>query len=301
MNTVSPAKMSNQKSSTNQQACILCGSAQATLTTTVKAQLYKVWHCSSCDFTWVDRNDLKKPEAYPNYEDYSYNSSLRQSFERMKPLYVKGFSQRLDQTITRNRPLQELSFLDVGCASGEYLWTAREVGFGSVSGVEIDPIAAKIASEHGEVFTSAEQLTRNSYDVIQIKNVLSNIPDFLDFFESYLSLLKKDGVLLLDLLNQNSLTSVLRNTFVRQYDVSGRYGPLRPPYVINGFSKKSVEVLLKRYDMYPISLKTSYLGSTSVPYFSTSSPKGLIAKFLGASGSLIGCGSMLVSEAKFLG
>jgi SAM-dependent methyltransferase len=273
------------------ETCPLCNSKNIRERAKVGA-FFKVWRCRECTFTWVDRSDLAKPEAAPSYQDYDYNQGLRNAFEQMKPLYVKGLEQRIFRTLG-DRSLQNCAFLDVGCANGEYLWTAKSMGFGKVAGVEIDASAAKEASIYGEVVDNVCKFAPSSFDVVQIKNVLSNIPDFVDFFSSCLTVLKPDGFLLLDVLNQDSLTALLRNNLARDYQKTGRYGPLRPPYVINGFNQASIQELYRRLALTPTCISTSYMGTALVPY-----APNFTVKLLGLTGSLFGKGSMLITEAK---
>jgi 2-polyprenyl-3-methyl-5-hydroxy-6-metoxy-1,4-benzoquinol methylase len=272
-------------------SCILCNSDRIQKTAVIGKD-FTVWKCQECSFLWVDRQDLDKPEAFPSYESYQYNHNIRNHFEQMKNLYIEGFQKRIRRTLG-NQSLENRSFLDVGCANGEYLWTARNIGFGQVSGVEIDPEAAMFAKAHGEVSDDIRKLSLQSYDVVQVKNVISNITDFSSFLTLCISVLKPDGFLLLDVLNQDSLTAILRNTLIRDYSRTGRYGPLRPPYVINGFNQSSLQELFRRFGLEPTWLGTSYMGNALVPYAPSH-----IAKTLGSIGSLVGRGSMLISESK---
>jgi SAM-dependent methyltransferase len=272
-------------------SCPLCASNE------IKNQVivgnnFKVWNCGGCRFTWVDRDDLSRPEAAPSYDSYDYSKGLRRAFEQMQTLYLKGFEQRLKRTLGP-RSLKNSAFLDVGCANGEYLWTCKSLGFGLVSGVEIDSEAARHASRYGEVADDVSKLSHSTYDIIQIKNVLSNIPDFLGFLNTYRSLLKPNGFLFIDVLNQYSLTAVLRNTLIKQSEKTCRYGPLRPPYVVNGFSKSALKTLLLTQGYSLTHLSSSYMGSPQVPY-----APNRIAGLLGLVGSWMGRGSMLIAEAK---
>ncbi|MBN3960624.1 class I SAM-dependent methyltransferase [Nostoc sp. NMS8] len=272
--------------------CPLCCSNNILQRTTV-GTFFKVWRCGECTFTWVDRNDLARPEAAASYDNYGYNRHLRSSFEQMKPLYIKGLQQRISRRLS-DRSLQNCAFLDVGCANGEYLWTAKSIGFGRVAGVEIDSSAAKLASVYGEVVDDVEKFAPFTFDVVQIKNVLSNIPDFVGFLSSCLQVLKPDGFLLLDNPNQDSLTALLRNTLARDYQKTGLYGHLRPPHVINGFNLASIKELYRRLHLTPTYISTSYIGTSVVPYY----PPNFTAKVLGLTTSFFGKGSLLITEGK---
>lgn len=267
-------------------ACPLCGSNAQKERRTDRA-FYHIWRCSRCRLEWIDRNDLTKPEATPSYENYGYNLAIMEEFGRMKAVYLKGFRQRIDRTVG-SRGLSNCAFLDVGCANGEYLWTARQLGFGHVSGVEIDSVAAGHAGMYGDVFNDVRELS-HSYDVIQIKNVLTNIPDIIAFMAPCLEVLKPNGFLFIDVLNQDSFGSLLRHIFRRKR----RYGYLRPPYVINGFNRTSIAMLFWRLRLVPTLVSTSFVGSSSLPYSASFLPRAV-----GVTGKLLGRGSMLITESR---
>lgn len=276
--------------SVSNKPCPVCESIKSE-SVGIEINSCRIHRCINCTFCWVDREDLKNSPVKPNYENYGYNSQMTMSFEHLKRLYIKGFKARVKHSIGKKQ-LENCSFLDVGCANGEYLWTAKELGFGSVSGVEIDPVAAKRASVCGEVKENASQLTCTRFDVIQIKNVLSNIPNIIDFMQEYVGLLADNGTLFLDVLNQDCLTATLRVLLGQNGNKNGRFGPIRPPYVINGFNRKSLAALFDRLGLKPQFTCTSYAGHPLIPY--KSNP---VIRALGFAGSLFGKGSMLVTES----
>jgi len=275
------------------ESCILCKSNNILKCAEV-GDCFKVWRCQECTLTWIDRSDLARPESTPVYQDYNYNQNLRNTFEQMKPLYLKGFRERVERTVS-TKSWKNCAFLDVGCANREYLWTAKEMGFGKVTGVEIDGNAAKEASVYGEVVDNVSKLPPSSFDIVQIKNVLSNIPDFVNFLSSCLKVLKPDGFLFMDLLNQDSLSALLRNNLAKEYKKTGRYGQLRPPYVINGFNLASLNKLYSLCGLTIVSFRTTYMGTPLLPY-----APNLTVKLLGVTSLLLGKGTMLITEAKLI-
>ena len=277
---------------TNESNCPICGSQSSKLRRIIGPG-YRVRRCSTCRFAWIDRPSIDKVSIKPDYNNYDYNNRLSAQYSRMADIYLRGFEKRLTKSLLRtgsSKPTSELNFLDVGCANGEYLRTARSAGISSVYGVEIDKEAILKASKYGHVVTSHIELQDKKFDVIQIKNVLSNIDGFDSFLKSYIGLLENPGVLWIDLLNQDSLLAIIRNIVKPNFEKSGRFGPLRPPYVINGFTKKSASELAIKHSLSTLSIETSYLGSDLVPY----SPPGSIAQLIRVGSSYIGLGSMLV-------
>ncbi len=278
----------------NENECPVCGADGQVLPKTI-GKGYVAIECAECGFTWISRESIKKVAVEPVYDNYEYNENLTRQYERMTEKYLQGFRRRLagSPVLSRRAP-KELSFLDVGCANGEYLRTAIAAGIGEVSGVEIDQAALRRASRYADVVKSAADLGDKKFDLIQIKNVISNIDDFLGFLDDYVKRLKPSGVLWLDVLNQRSLLALLRNVVKPDFVRSGRFGPLRPPYVINGFTTRSLRALAEKEELVVDRLETSYLGSAFVPY----SPPGVFAQAIRVSSSKIGMGSMLIADLR---
>ncbi len=256
-------------------SCMVCDSTQAYLMRTLNKSdpgggsatqgSFRVWKCGECRFTWVDRMDLANPEAAAAYQDYPYNNNMFGYFEAMRSLYLRGLRERIARTLG-NVDLRDRAFLDVGCANGEYLCAAKELGFGTVAGVEIDDVATNRARAYGEVCKDVRDLSCSHYDIIQINSVASNIIEFRPFVKKCLSVLNSHGFLLLDVLDQESISSRVKITGWPGIDASSRCGNLRPPYVINGFNKKSLAIFLCQLGLKPTLITTARHGSTMVPY-----------------------------------
>jgi SAM-dependent methyltransferase len=252
---------------------------------------YRVLRCPNCSLAWVMRVDLKQQGEAADYQDYGYNHNIQRHFAAMRERYQRGLRDRLARASLTD--LTNRRFLDVGCANGEYLRTALDLGFHQASGIEIDESARSRAQVHGPVALSAAEFRGEKFDVIQIKNVLSNIEDPGAFLAAQLDLLSDDGVLIVDVLNQDSLTASLRGLVSSVRGARGRFGPLRPPYVINGFTTRSLSLMLERHGLRVGHLSTSYMGSDMVPY-----GPSFVATNLGRLGTFLGKGSMLISESR---
>lgn len=269
-------------------ACPVC-SCQSELSIVATSPTY--FRCQSCTFTWIAREDLEKmPE--PDYVDYGYNESIRSNYPRLKNEYDSGLKRRLTYGL-KTDSFEDLTFLDIGCASGEYLESALSLGFRSASGVEIDTVASDFASKHGEVVSDMSFFGGQKFDVVQIKNVLTNVPDPKSFLRSAVDLLPQDGLLLIDVLNHAGVTSLGRRLISKSklQKPDGRFGSLRPPYVINGFTRRSLTKLCEDVGLEMTSIEDSYLGSPDVPYYATRRIDSLVkvcARF--------GRGTMIISS-----
>ena len=252
-----------------------------------------VWRCRDCGFEWVDREALGSTFEPPQYTGYDYNARIDAWFERMRPQYRRGLAARLARTLGEGAAGG--AFLDIGCANGEYMRVAAEAGLATTAGVEVDAAAARRASRHGPVWADVADVP-GTFDVVQIKNVLSNIDDLETFLATSLQRLRPGGYLYLDVLNEASLTALLRRALLDGLRIgqgNRRYGHLRPPYVINGFTPEAVRRLLHRQGLTLRHLRTAHNGSDEVPYSAT-----LRTRLLGGLGSALGRGPMLVADAQ---
>jgi hypothetical protein len=66
------------------------------------------------------------------------------------------------------------------------------------------------------------------------------------------------------------------------------YGFIRSPYLVNGFNRRSLGVLLQRSGLDAIRIITAGIGSDLVPFGAT---------FVGRMASTFGAGSMLISDS----
>jgi SAM-dependent methyltransferase len=206
-------------------------------------------------FEWINRNILGDMDPKEIHDSLPYSQDLKSHFHQMRSRYLRGFQSRVSRYFSS---IQKLSFLDVGCANGEYLDCAVELGMKPVAGIEIDQAALVNAKKVAPVFSDIAEV-KEQYDVVQCKNVLSNIADFHEFFKKLLSYVKPGGVVFVDVLNNHGLTS-----FVKR--LKGKPGMLKPPFIINGFSQKSIVWLVDRNNSRVIHMNTAYTGDDMVPY-----------------------------------
>jgi SAM-dependent methyltransferase len=269
--------------------CLVCSGAASRVHV---AKGVCVQRCRSCGFRWATREELHAQAPAPSYQDYRHNRILRQGFEAMKPQYLAGLKQRVARNFPDRSPA-ELSFVDVGCANGEYLWAAREMGFGTVVGVEIDEVSAANAREFGDVAREASSLPEASFDVVQVKNVLGNVVDFREFLTQSAALARPGGVVLVDVPNEDAFSAAGYRLACRLHLGSGtRYGHLSPPYMVNGFGRRSLGLLLSQVGLRVIWQRTMYVGHVLIPYRTRS-----WHTVLGAVATRVGRGPMLLTES----
>jgi SAM-dependent methyltransferase len=271
------------------EGCLIC--EQRAARPPVALGPFRVYRCAGCGFRWVDRDDLDRVGSDASFQDYPHNAFLRRHFEAMKPLYRRGLQQRVARALP-GADLAHCSFLDVGCANGEYLWAAQALGFGAVTGVEVDAVAARHARAFGPVGTDLDALVQASFDVVQVKNVVACLRDFRAFLMTCVALAKPGGAVFVDTPNEAGLAAALR-----RWRPGGRrrrsYGYLRPPHVINGFGKESLTRLVTQCGLTPTLCRAVWIGHPLAPY-----RPGAMDPMRVVGGLLPGAGALLILEGR---
>ena len=139
--------------------------------------------------------------------------------------------------------------LEIGCARGHLLKLAQQIGY-DVKGVEISSHASKIACASGlSVFNGTMEQTsfpKSSFDIIIALDVIEHVLDPLHFLDIVCCYLKKEGVLILETPNVNSL-------FAR---VGGKRWIGFNPYHLYLFSPSTLSELCGRVGLRVIKSKT---------------------------------------------
>jgi SAM-dependent methyltransferase len=125
--------------------------------------------------------------------------------------YTTGFQRprHLDDLITTAVARQDPgSVIDVGCNDGSLMEILQRAGYAKVVGVEPNPVAAEIARKKGyDVYTSyltQEQATKivaqhGTFDAVFLRHVVEHVSDLDGFFTGIRTLLRDEGLLVLEL------------------------------------------------------------------------------------------------------
>ena len=125
--------------------------------------------------------------------------------------YTTGFQQprHLEDLITTTVARQDPGrAIDIGCNDGSLLEALSRAGYAKVVGVEPNPVAASIARKKGhQVYTSylteelASQIVADcgAFDTVYLRHVVEHVSDLEAFFGALRSLLRPDGLLVLEL------------------------------------------------------------------------------------------------------
>jgi methylation protein EvaC len=125
--------------------------------------------------------------------------------------YTTGFQRprHLDDLITTAVARQDpAKAIDVGCNDGTLMENLRRAGYRQVVGIEPNAVAAELARKKGyDVYTSylteaqAQEIAakHGAFDTVFLRHVVEHVSDLDDFFAGIRTLLRDDGLLVLEL------------------------------------------------------------------------------------------------------
>lgn len=154
--------------------------------------------CCECGLQFLDPlpDQASLDKVYKDYYTLWGIDSSRQEVSEMKKITFRRYLKPLSSYLSKG------NLLDVGCATGELMSTARDIGY-EVYGVEIAPEGINRCRElFGEerVIGSGlrkETFPQDFFDVITLSDVLEHIPDMSGFLDILMNILKPGGVLLI--------------------------------------------------------------------------------------------------------
>ena len=184
--------------------CIFCGHQHPEPFLTLsdlRLNLPGSWNlvkCENCGLLFLD--------PQPGWEELSahypkeYHAYLRKDAKITAFLREFGLRNRV-KSIVGKAIVPKGSLLDVGCATGDFLFAFQAASGWDVIGLEIVPEAAAVARAKGltiiERDLEAANLADNSFDVITLWDVLEHMPNPARILQLCYNLLKPGGKLVL--------------------------------------------------------------------------------------------------------
>jgi SAM-dependent methyltransferase len=273
--------------------CPVCGTAERTLAFQgLQDKIFfcapgkwTSWHCSSCNVVYLDPRPTTGSihAAYESY--YTHRPSnlsilqkllhwvqigIRHSYMnkwlgyRLKTALPFGWLAYVlnpTQISVTHNTIRDLPppapgrnrLLDIGCGDGEFLFVARELGY-DVLGVEIDPVARKIASEKGlDVHPSpipGSSLPTDHFNQITLSHVAEHFHDPVSALREVFSLLHPGGRVWIQVPNSSAFS-------IERFGINSRL--LEPPRHLVMFSSDSLKKILENIGFKAVTL----LGSPS--------------------------------------
>ena len=196
---------------------------------------WTIVRCRTCALVYVNPR-LGTRQASAIYEEKTYGfvrSQLADAF-----VDGKTHAMRLLDELESICPAGTL--LDIGCATGDFLQTARERGW-EARGVELSPSAAAVAERRGfdvAMGTLADaRLPAGSFDVVTILDVIEHLTDPLAELREIYRVLRPGGLVVVETPNWNSIYRLL----LRQ-----RWAALQPRLHLLYFSRRTLSRMLER-------------------------------------------------------
>jgi SAM-dependent methyltransferase len=220
-------------------ACNLCGSDNWRLWQTVPVKrfgpdgAFNLVRCQDCGLVYV--NPRPSPEEMNEYYPAAYYENLASIGMNMRRWYQGNKLRRLQAHRQGGR------LLDIGCNDGLFLYLAREAGW-QVQGVEVAGPGVTYAREVLKVDVFVGELTEANFpeqyfDVVTFWHVLEHLYDPLRELRETHSILKPDGLLVIEVPNIASLQARL---------FSANWAALDIPRHLYHFSPDSLQAMLER-------------------------------------------------------
>lgn len=188
---------------------------------------YKIYKCTACRLGETDDKTL------PNYKDYHRDTTYLQEGDQFKNIFVKRL-----QIIAKFSSHGKI--LEVGSSVGTLLSLFKNAGW-EVLGIEPSSFAAQQAVKRGiptkESTFEGTTLKGENFDVAVFNHVLEHVENPVKVLKKTFKVLKKGGVVLVDVPNFGGLNSRVWGS---------KWGYLYPSEHKWHFTKESLSCLMTR-------------------------------------------------------
>ncbi|MCD4771248.1 class I SAM-dependent methyltransferase [archaeon] len=224
---------------------------------------YDLWHCEKCklNFIYPQPTDKELQKVYSLDGGYSHSSkgfdgdAVSAEYEKRIDFFVENGVKRV---------------LDVGCASGAFVYSVKRRGL-DVVGIDLDKDSIKFGKKKGLDlrYGGLEDMgfKAGSFDAVNLGDIIEHVKAPERFLGECLRVLKGNGVLVVSTPNTNSLFPKMTKWV---YDKFGlMWSHPAPPYHLFDFSdenlvrflkKNGVEVLGVSYSRIPLMYSIYHTG-----------------------------------------
>jgi SAM-dependent methyltransferase len=194
--------------------CDFCGSADATVLfegTDVMFPQYQHIHavqrCNQCGLWYLNPRPTTEEEYLAMYPP-EYDSYV--DLDRKWLLQLRKLNWRKELADIVSLVGSEGRFLEVGCATGEFLNELREMGCLNLIGLEYNPEVVQMARERygldvreGDILSG--QFPNEHFDVVMMRYVLEHVPNPVETLRETHRILKPGGTYIFSIPNPVSL------------------------------------------------------------------------------------------------
>lgn len=222
----------------NQISKVTCGNCKADAYWWGAKNNHNLFSCIKCRLIFVDPLPNSENIYTKDYFSGAADGFGYVNYDIDKEPMKATFNKYIDLFDTHGKPQGKL--LDIGAATGFFLSIAKSRGY-EVSGVEISDYASNIARKRG-IDVKTGNLTSSNFpdgffDVITMFDVLEHIKDpFAELLEAK-KILKKDGLLVINSPNGQSLMARFLKT---------KWHLILPPEHLFYFSPKNLSLFLEK-------------------------------------------------------
>ena len=162
--------------------------------------------CSDCGQLISQCSETKYFSSMQEFNVSAGTAPNQQSMNRAKKLHTDRLS-LIQKKL--GKAARDIKLMDVGCSSGTFLNTAKQLNF-QTYGVEPSAKAAATAMQHGHNVVvgelNPEQYVAHSFDAITLFEVIEHLPNPLQLLQAMRRILKLNGIIMLSTGNAQSLT-----------------------------------------------------------------------------------------------
>ncbi|HET9530052.1 MAG TPA: methyltransferase domain-containing protein, partial [Blastocatellia bacterium] len=246
--------------------------------------------CPGCGLVWLNPRPIREdiPRCYENFythdrfvpaETVEIKSRVRLVRETLRELILSGqfnyprpemdrwWTKAAGKALATLPPLRHRAtygldvmcppyigrgeLLDVGCGNGSYLYAARRLGW-KVTGIDIDPVAARITEESLNISVIVGALEEAgfpdaSFDVIHMYHLIEHVPDPIRMIRECYRILRPGGMVII---GTNNLGSLVHWWFKENY------AQLDAPHHMFLFTPRTLRKVVERGGLSIVKLLT---------------------------------------------
>lgn len=233
--------------------CAVCHAAQTVVLFELQKGSNTPWflinECQNCGHVYMNPQPTTKELGQYYSQDYYYDDFYSEFFNKQSLKFYQEIRSLL-------KPHSRI--LDVGCSKGYFLNFAKLAGH-KVAGIEMSRKAATYAKKHFAIKVqvgSVEEakIKNHSQDVVTAFDLIEHLPNPQAFLKKVYGWLDKEGKLIIDTPNFNSLYRKIARDRWNCFDM---------PYHINLFRPATIETLLRQVGFQEVKITTSHFNLLS--------------------------------------
>ncbi|MEI6080201.1 MAG: methyltransferase domain-containing protein [bacterium] len=216
---------------------------------------FKYVECSNCGLVYLNPRPIYD-EKFVNiaYEDYDVDSHFFKSGGKVSEEELELVDQhnlilaQIEKALGRKKG----KLLEIGCMTGLFLKTAKERGW-DVVGIDISKKMVDHINNNLKIKGYCDQYQNvkfpaHEFDVIYCSHVIEHIPNPNEWMEKFRKDMKQDGLLCINVPNQNSIDRVLKRFVVKNIVDKRKWEGWRTPDHLFEPTARPMKYILKEHN-----------------------------------------------------